>query len=500
MDEQQQSKGGTSYGNIFKTTFLFGFVQVFKAVIAIVKNKLVAILIGPEGMGLLGIFSSTIQMVQTGAGLGINQSAVRDVAEAKGSGNHERMSKIIKVTNRVVIFTGLLGCIVTLILSHYLSVWTLGDTTYTISYCVLALVVALNIINEGKQALLKGTRHLRALAYASMIGTVVGLVTAVPLYYFFGKDGIVPELLIASILALLVSQYYVNRIPVEKVTLTYKETANEARPMVKMGVALMFVTLLGTITSFAINAFIRSKGGLTDVGYFSAGSYILNGYFGVIITALMTDYYPRIAAVNQDNEKVQDELNKQSMVSVVLCCPLIVLFIALMPVFIKILYTDEFLPALDYLRIGIFWTIITICSNQVDMILIAKANTKVFMTISVIVRVVQLLLCVVLYHYFGLLGLGISYGLLGVLHMAIMTIVVQRLYDIHFTSVFIKTGLTVLCFTIISTIMSALPINVVLKYVFAATIVIISTFYSYQIARTKLNIDVVDIIKKKIKK
>ena len=499
MDEQQHNKGGTSYGNIFKTTFLFGFVQVFKAVIAIVKNKLVAILIGPEGMGLLGIFSSTIQMVQTGAGLGVNQSAVRDVAEAKGSNNQERVSRIIKVTNRVVIFTGLLGCIVTLILSHYLSVWTLGNTTYTISYCVLALVVALNIINEGKQALLKGTRHLRALAYASMIGTVVGLVTAVPLYYFFGKDGIVPELLIASILALLVSQYYVNRIPVEKVSLTINETANEAKPMVKMGIALMFVTLLGTITSFAINAFIRSKGGLTDVGYFSAGSYILNGYFGVIITALMTDYYPRIAAVNQDNEKVQDELNKQSMVSVVLCCPLIVLFIALMPVFIKILYTDEFLPTLDYLRIGIFWTIITICSNQVDMILIAKANTKVFMTISVIVRVVQLLLCVVLYHYFGLLGLGISYGLLGVLHMAIMTTVVQKLYDIHFTNEFIKTGVTVLCFTILATIVSALSINMALKYVFAVVLVIIATLYSYKIAQTELDIDVLEIIRNKIK-
>ena len=336
MTEEQTT--GTSYGNIFKTTFLFGFVQVFKAVIAIVKNKLVAILIGPEGMGLLGIFNSTIQMIQTGAGLGINQSAVSDIAEAKGSYNHERVSRIVKVTNRVVLFTGLLGCLMTLILSHYLSVWTLGGTAYTLSYCLLAVVVALNIINEGKQALLKGVRHLKALALASMIGTVVGLVTAIPLYYFFGKAGIVPELLIASVLALVVSQYFVNKIPTEPIDISLKDTFKDAQPMIRMGVALMFVTLLQTITSFAVNAFIRSQGGLTDVGFFSAGSNILNAYFGMIITALMTDYYPRIAAVNHDNEKIQDELNKQSMVSVVLCCPLIVLFIALMRLLVKILY------------------------------------------------------------------------------------------------------------------------------------------------------------------
>lgn len=181
----EEERKGTSYGNIFRTTFLFGFVQVFKAVIAVVNNKLVAILIGPEGIGLLGIFNSTIQMIQTGAGLGINQSAVRDVAEAKGSGNQETVSRIIKVTNRVVVFTGLFGCIITLIFSHWLSIWTLGDTTYTVSYCILAFVVSLNIVNDGKQALLKGTRSLRALAYASMIGAFVGLVTAVPLYYLF---------------------------------------------------------------------------------------------------------------------------------------------------------------------------------------------------------------------------------------------------------------------------------------------------------------------------
>lgn len=495
----EEQKTGASYGIIFKTTFLFGFVQVFKAVIAIVKNKLVAILIGPDGMGLLGIFNSTIQMIQTGAGLGINQSAVRDVAEAKGADDHERVSRIIKVTNRIVLFTGLLGCLVTLILSHYLSIWTLGGTAYTLSYCVLAVVIALNIINEGKQALLKGARHLRALAYASMIGTVVGLVTAIPLYYFFGKDGIVPELLIASILALVVSLYFVDRIPVEPVTLTLKGTFKEAQPMIRMGVALMFVTLLGTITSFAVNAFIRSQEGLADVGFFSAGSNILNAYFGMIITALMTDYYPRIAAVNQDNGKVQDELNKQSMVSVVLCCPLIVLFIALMPLFVNILYSREFMPTLEYLRFGIFWSVITICSNQVDMILVAKNNSRVFMTISVIVRSVQLVLCIVLYKYFGLMGLGISYGLLGVLHMAIMTTVVQRLYGIHFTREFIKIGGTVLLFTIIATIIgSVLGGNV--RYIAAITLVVIATYYSYVVSKNRLNIDPIQIVKNKIKR
>ena len=59
---------GTSYGSIFKSTALFGVVQVLKAVMSVAKNKIAAILIGPEGVGILGIFQSTIRVIQTGAG------------------------------------------------------------------------------------------------------------------------------------------------------------------------------------------------------------------------------------------------------------------------------------------------------------------------------------------------------------------------------------------------------------------------------------------------
>lgn len=488
----------SSYGNIIKTTFLFGFVQIFKAAISVIKNKLVAILIGPEGMGLIGIFSSTISVIQTGAGLGVNQSAVRDVAEANAQNDEERVSKIITITNRIVLLTGAFGCLITLVLSRFLSEWTLGNAEHALSYCILSIVVSLNIINEGKQAILKGMRRLRHLAYASLIGTSVSLLTAVTLYYFFGKDGIVPELLIASILAVIVSQWYLHKIPVN-LKLSFSEIIKEGSPMVRMGIALMFVTFLQTIVSFAINAFIRYKGGLTDVGLFSAGSYIITGYFGMITTALMTDYYPRIASVNNDNVKLQDELNKQSLVSVIMCCPLIVVFIVIMPLFIKILYSNNFMPALDYLRFGIFWTVITICSNQVDIILVAKYKIKAFITISIVMRILQLLLCAILYNELGLLGLGISYALLGVCHLAIMTYVVNKLYAIRFSSDFIKVALVSLSFVIVSSLIAIVD-NEVICYPLAAVLIILSLYYSYIQAKSKLGIDIVTIVKQKIKK
>lgn len=302
------------YKNIFKTTFLFGFVQVFNILVKVGTNKAVALLLGAEGMGIIGLFNSAIGMLKTGAGLGISQSAVRDISEANGSKDEKRFSRIITLTNRVIIFTSLLGIIVTIILSSFLSKWSFGNNEYIIAFVWLSIVVGLNILSEGQLAILKGMRQLRALAKASMIGSVVGLITAVPFYFFFGKGGIVPSLIITAFSALFFSNYFVRKIKYERVKLTWKEIYFESSPMVKMGSALMFTTFIGTLTSLIISSYIRQKTGLEDVGFYTAGTMIMSGYFGIIITALSTDYYPRIAAIHNDNIKIQDELNKQSLV------------------------------------------------------------------------------------------------------------------------------------------------------------------------------------------
>lgn len=490
MAEENQS---TSYGNIFKTTFLFGFVQLFKAVIGVVKNKIAAVLIGAEGMGVLGIFSTTLLMIQTGAGLGVNQSAVRDISEANGSGDYNKFSKIISITNKVILYTGLLGCATTLVLSYWLSYWTFGDNAHIISYCILSLVVAFNIVNDSKQAILKGMRQLRSLAKASMIGSATGLLLTAPLYYFFGIDGIVPELLIAAIITVLVSDYYVRKIQYDKQTLSVSDLYKESKPMIQMGIALMTVTFLQTIVAFVINAYIRSKGGLEDVGYYSAGTVITNSYFGLIVSALMTDYYPRIAAVNKDNNALQEELNKQSIVSIILCCPMFVLFISLLPVFISILYSSSFLPAVDFVKWSVFGTMITVCSNQVDMILVAKFQTKVFLIICIIFRFIQIVLCVGLYSIYGLEGLGFSYFLLGILHMTIMCITVYKLYGITFNSTFVKIAFGVCFMVVLSSSLSNIE-TLKIRVFLSGALVLLSIAYTYVVTKRTLNIDVFQYI------
>lgn len=91
----------SSYRSIFKSTFLFGFVQVFNIVMKAAINKAVAILLGTEGMGVISLYNSAVNMLRTVAGLGIPQSAVRDVAEANATCEIEKLNRIITVTKKL---------------------------------------------------------------------------------------------------------------------------------------------------------------------------------------------------------------------------------------------------------------------------------------------------------------------------------------------------------------------------------------------------------------
>lgn len=485
-----------SYSSIFKSTFLFSFVKVFQIIVGIVRNKVIAVLLGAEGVGIIGILSNTVSLLQTGAGLGISQSAVRDVSEANELNDNVRFSRIISLLNIVILFTCLLGGVLTIVFSSSLSEWTFGDNSYTIAYIWMALAVMLNVLTEGQLAILKGMRQLRSLAKASLIGAVVGLLTAVPLYYFLGESGIVPSLIIAAISDVFFSIYFVRKIKYKKIKLSFYEIYKDASPMVKMGVALMFVSFIGLLFDLIIASYIRLHGGMEVVGYYRAGTTIISSYFGIVLTAMATDYYPRISAVHQDNAKLQKEMNKQSEVGLVLILPIAVLFVFFSPFFLQLLYTKEFIAVISYTDYAILGTIIIVVSNCMGMILLAKQASNIFIYSALIQKVVLTIVYILAYKYVGLFGLGLSYVVTGVIHISLMSIIIGYTYKIRLDLKVFKLLALVLFLTFGAVFARGIN-DFVIRFLLGSIMLIFSVVFSYIYMKNEMNIDVLMFFKTK---
>lgn len=488
-----------NYSSIFKSTFLFSVVQVIRILVNVIKNKFVAVLLGPEGVGIMGIMQNTINLIKTGAGLGISQSAVKDVSEANGLSDKHKLSRVICVTQRVVLYTASLGFIITLIMSPYLSIWGFGDSLHTLSFVFLGIAIFFEIFVENQLAILKGARKLRSLAMASICGAVSGLIVGVPMFFFLGKEGIVPSFIATSFVIFLVTKFYVNRIEYTKIKLTIKEIFLESQSMLKMGVALMIVAFIGTIYSFIISAYLRAEGGLVIVGLYQAGATIVTSYIGVVIAAMSTDYYPRISAVNKDNLILMEEVNAQSEVGMIMCFPIVILFVFLSPLFIELLYSSEFSTALLYTDYAIIGSIITICSNCMGLILLAKQASRLFLISVITQRVICLFMFLVLYKRFGILGLGFSEIIIGVVHITFMSIIMGYKYSIVFRQRIIIQLLIVIASVLLSEQIRALE-NIVVRYSLALFIIICVCFYSLWYSKRYMNIDFLKMLKSKLNK
>ena len=117
----------SSYRSIFKATSLFGGVQVFQILVSIIKSKFVAILLGPAGVGIQGLFVSGTTFVQSLTAMGLSSSAVRDVAEAYGTHDNYRVGRTVTALRKLVWFTGLLGMLCVILFSPILSKYAFGN-------------------------------------------------------------------------------------------------------------------------------------------------------------------------------------------------------------------------------------------------------------------------------------------------------------------------------------------------------------------------------------
>ena len=467
----------SSYRSIMKATSLFGGVQVFNIIIAIVRSKIVAVLLGPAGMGIMGLLTSTTGLVQSLTNFGLGTSAVRDISAANESNDFNRISKITTVFRRLVWITGLLGTTSTLLLSPWLSELTFGNKEYTIAFMWLSASLLLNQLASGQNVILQGTRQLKYLAKANLLGSLIGLLISAPLYYIKGIDGIVPAIIITSITSFLVAWYFGDKVKIANVKVTRQETIFEGKGMLKMGFMLSLSSLITVGASYIVRIYISNTGGLGDVGLYNAGFAIIGTYVGLIFAAMSTDYYPRLSGVAHDNQKATNLINQQAEIAILILGPILALFLIFINWGVILLYSVKFVPVNGFIQwaaLGMYFKAASWC---IAFVFLAKGVSKLFFWNELITNAYLLLFNVLGYKYFGLTGMGISFLISYILYLIQVYVIVKYKYEFSFNKQFYKIFsvqllLGILCF--ITTKFIPSPRN----YIIGLPFITLSSWYS----------------------
>ena len=470
MEQETKQTEKAEYKSIFKATTLFGGVQVWNMLISIIRSKLTAMLLGPFGMGVTGLYTSSVEMIKSCTNFGLSSSGVKYIASAHGEGGVSKSSRVVAVFHRLMLLTGMLGLLGVVVLSPYLSRSAFGNNDHILAFVFLSTTLLFQQMSAGYLAELQGFRQLKSLAKASLIGSLLSLVTTVPLYYFFGVSGIVPVLIIASLSSLILNWLFATKIKKEKVQLSFKDVLKEGKEMIVMGIAMTLTGILGTIVAYVIRVFISRNGGTEEVGLYTAGMTILNTYVGMVFTAMSTDYFPRLSY----NKKSISIVNQQAEISLVLLGMVLPLFIAVSPFVIVILYSNSFLPITDFLKWGSVGVIMKALSWAISFLFIAKGDLKIFVTNEIVAKLFSLGSSLIGYHLWGIEGLGIAYVVSYSVYLIWVYCVSRKKYGLRLSNSLIKVLLITGIFT-----MSVFLVNYFFKesisaYIISAILVVLS--------------------------
>nr|WP_321230294.1 oligosaccharide flippase family protein [uncultured Psychroserpens sp.] len=479
-------KQNNDYTSIFKSTSLFGAVQVFNILISVIRSKVIAIWIGPTGMGILGLLTSTLKVVGEFTKLGLSTTAVREIAQTESKGNAQETNSILATIKKVVWFTGVFGVVVTLILSPLLSYLAFDGYEYTIAFAWVSISLLFNQLSDGQLAILQGFRRLKLLAKANLLGNFVGLLISLPLYYFFRLDAIVPVIIISSFVALVVSWFYSKQVKVDTPKLSNREAFSKAKSMLNLGLMLSLRGSITLVAAYVFQLYLSHVGGIDEVGYFVAGFMIINSYVGMVFNAMRTDYFPKLSVVIDSLEDVNKIVTNQSIVGILIIGPLVVAFLSFLPLIVRVLYTPAFLVIIAFVSWAILGVLFKTLSFSMGYVILAKGDSKLFIKTAVFFSTLMLGFNILGYHFYGLEGLGISFLLYYIIHFFGIKIITTKYYKLNLDKE-LTTIFLVLFALSITTFLVTYINQYIYKYVICSILLIVTLIYSYRQLDKRVN-------------
>ncbi len=442
----KETESKDSYSHILKYTGLFGGVQGLNILVSLIRNKLVAVLLGPNGMGLVALFNSVIAFVSQATSLGISFSSVRHVSEIFETGDEERIAHFIKVVRVWSLLSALLGVFVCIIIGPILNSFAFSWGDHAFHFILLSPVVGMTAITGGETAILKGCRRLRALAVVQVWTMLTALIISIPIYYYFDISGIIPVLVLGALVSMLITVAYSYRFYPLRLS-GVKGVLGEGMSMVRLGVAFVLGGMIATAAELVIRSFLNVNAGLELVGLYNAGYMLTITYAGMVFTAMETEYYPRLSAVNHDEHAVNQLVNRQIEVSLLIISPMLTVMILLLPVIVPLLFTDSFMPVVPMAQLAVLAMFFKAITLPVAYINLAKGNSFAFLFFEILYAVAFVILLIVGFNKWGLFGTGVALVAVHMLDYVVINVYASTKYHyrisrkaLRYTLIFLPLG------------------------------------------------------------
>ncbi len=399
-----------SHRRLFKATAVSGASAAIVTVIGLLKMKLFALWLGPQGIGLFGVYYAVMATAAVLAGMGLNVSGVRHLAplveQDSGAGQARRQIWLLTLPLAIA------GGLALWLLSEPLAGRVLAQPAMAPAIAWLGVGVAVSVVSATQLIMLQAYRRIEDLAQARLLGALLGAVAGAVLVWLYRENGVLPALLAMPIGAVIATIPFSRRLPPAQ---QRPDSLSETLPvwglLLKLGFVVMVAGLVAGVGQIAVRGIIAREFGLDAAGLYQSAASISANSISLILAAMASDYLPRLSAVANDPTKARLVVNQQIEVGLLLSGPLLILVITLAPQALYVAYSSEFTGAAQLLRWSLAGDMLRVTAWALMFVLVTRSASLAYFLAEASVVAVFIGLTWLLLPLLGLEGAGVAYWL-----------------------------------------------------------------------------------------
>lgn len=411
-----------SYALIMKATALIGASFAVIALLSFLRMKVIALLLGPTGVGLAGMMTSIADLATAIVGLGVQQAGVRQIARADSHGA-DRLDQVRAALRWTSLVLGLLGTTAIMLLAGPIAQLTFGTSEVAAAVAIVSLAVFFRLVSGGQLATLQGLRLIGDLARINIVAATVSTIVCIGIVYVWRDDAIAATVVVIAASSTLVAWLYLRRTTPPRPA-AMGAVLHETGALLHLGVAFLASGLLGMGAAYLIRIVILQTIDIHAAGLYQAAWAVAALYTGFVLQAMGVDFYPRLTALADDDEACNRLVNEQARISILLAGPGVIGTIAAAPLVLGVFYSAEFTGAATALRWICMGTMLQIMAWPLGFILVAKGAQRSIILGEALAAAIHVALGLTLIPQLGLAGAGLAFfGLYGIYNVIIYVMV-----------------------------------------------------------------------------
>jgi PST family polysaccharide transporter len=368
-----------SYRRILRSSSIIGGASFINIAVGVLRTKVLAVLLGPAGVGLASLYNGLMTTASTFSTMGVGTVGTRQVAEAFSKDDARALAVVRRAMFWGALLLAVAGALVVWSLRVFLAVQVLGSASQAAAVGWLSVGVALSVAAASQGALIQGMRRIEDLARVSVFGSIISTVFGVGLLWRWGNAGLVAYVLVGPAVSFALGHFYVSRLPkIQTGLVKTEEIVGEWKMLLRLGLAFVGAELVGSLFQLWIRVDVGKVLGAESLGQYQAAWTVSTQYIAFVLAAMAADYYPRLTGVIHDRKAAGHLVNEQTEIALLLSAPVFIAMMALAPWVIRLLYTASFTPAIEVLRWQILGDVLKVASWPLGFVILAAGDGKTF--------------------------------------------------------------------------------------------------------------------------